>query len=360
MSSPPPVRDWTALPPEMLLLLSSMLLLLSDFIRFRSVCPSWRASAPASAAPPQLPWLLFPHHNPDSSDLLFYSQSTEKIHNVAVSEADGRYYMDLLTTISLLLIQNQEITLFLIQLRGARSLSQFFLPRSVCRNGVPIYNRECMGCFARFGPSAILAARQLDEIDWKKFRFGNCQSQGHTFYKGKYYLFDRKTLNLATIDLITGLLQDVVVLPPESSDSLSEEETMVDDWDDWGEGPDEDDHYEGFNYLIESFGDLLRVNRSFGKFNVYHVDLDCQNPRWVKQNSIGDAMFFLDSATGIAVRASDFPGFSGNCIYYIKYTCNLYYDDDFTLCRDKLEDGTTEVLTRSIKDYGTWFVPSLV
>ncbi|KAJ3684905.1 hypothetical protein LUZ61_014069 [Rhynchospora tenuis] len=64
-------RDWANLPPEIVELISKKVKSITDYVRFRAVCSTWRAASlpNSSHLPPQLPWLMLPYEpHPDRTD----------------------------------------------------------------------------------------------------------------------------------------------------------------------------------------------------------------------------------------------------------------------------------------------------
>ncbi|KAL0923423.1 hypothetical protein M5K25_007479 [Dendrobium thyrsiflorum] len=59
--------DWSVLPLDLLVLISEYFTTFVDFIRFRSVCSSWRSAASPRSLPPSLPFLAIRPVDPDDS-----------------------------------------------------------------------------------------------------------------------------------------------------------------------------------------------------------------------------------------------------------------------------------------------------
>ncbi|PWA78741.1 hypothetical protein CTI12_AA214360 [Artemisia annua] len=84
--------DWSELHPELIFTISQNLKIHKDYIRFRSVCSTWRKSTPKTPKhlPPQLPWLMF--SKPNTNNLKkqhlksFYDVSDVKNHYLPLPE----------------------------------------------------------------------------------------------------------------------------------------------------------------------------------------------------------------------------------------------------------------------------------
>ena len=114
----------------------------------------------------------------------------------------------------------------------------------------------------------------------------------------------------------------------------------------------------GRTIIVESGGKILKLFHH-SKAEPCHFDIYCLyfgdgkgKPFWVKITNIGDQMLFLQNNHGLSFCASNFAGFKGNCIYYIKW--GQY------LCRYNIGDGTIEELPCPFDSVDAWFVPSLV
>nr|XP_019705558.2 F-box protein SKIP23-like [Elaeis guineensis] len=87
--------DWSQLPAELLEIISTKIIFITDYLRFRAVCTSWRSASPARPRhlPPQLPWLLLPYDpSPDNADArrLFFDLRDRRIHQLDLPETRGK------------------------------------------------------------------------------------------------------------------------------------------------------------------------------------------------------------------------------------------------------------------------------
>ncbi|KAF3335316.1 hypothetical protein FCM35_KLT19823 [Carex littledalei] len=107
-------------------------------------------------------------------------------------------------------------------------------------------------------------------------------------------------------------------------------------------------------YLVESCGDILAIGYKRDarwtnyKFFIHLLKFDNGkgNPCWVKLSSIGDRILFFDfplsTGRGFGLRASDFAGFKGNCIYFV-YNGIPYIDRVKLINMYDIENGSEVV-----------------
>ena len=85
------------------------------------------------------------------------------------------------------------------------------------------------------------------------------------------------------------------------------------------------------------------------------------NPCWVKLSSIGDRILFLQihlghRSCGLCLRASDFAGFKGNCIYFTFCAGHFNVVNMYDMGNGETTDINTPF---GQEDYITWFMPTL-
>lgn len=131
-----------------------------------------------------------------------------------------------------------------------------------------------------------------------------------------------------------------------------------------------------FSYLIEHCGELLGVwkNKLWCasikeyRFELYKLENNGrqhgqQQQQWIKMNSIGDRILFLNRSTGFGFRASDFPGFKENCVYFISARFRRSavgpQEEFFDVCKYDIKTGRTEKLKSVESILAYWFFPSL-
>ncbi|PKI37109.1 hypothetical protein CRG98_042508, partial [Punica granatum] len=90
----------------------------------------------------------------------------------------------------------------------------------------------------------------------------------------------------------------------------------------------------------------LAMHKTAG-FDVFKLDRRIESgPRWVKMTDLGDYMLFVGRNSSLALRASEFPGCEGDCIYftddYSEYNSDWIGEPDVGIYR--LWDGGIEPL----------------
>jgi Protein of unknown function (DUF295) len=124
-------------------------------------------------------------------------------------------------------------------------------------------------------------------------------------------------------------------------------------------------------YLVTSAGQVLRVLEHDDKylsvhgcrFDIHRLDFHSEKkekPYWVKINSIGDQILFLNVWNGFSVSASCCEGFRGNSIYFMKEVdAGSSYGSTYVLSRYDIEAGTAEMLPFPCVTGGMWFLRNL-
>ncbi|XP_078150055.1 putative F-box protein At4g22060 isoform X2 [Carex rostrata] len=340
-------RNWSELPEDILHLLSKKLPDISDFIRFRAVCKSWQLSAPVTDPPPQLPWLLEcrleRHQDLENAIIRFYCLSSGKVHTITCPGSHRawlhgpgcRYLLVYLLGNSERYLLN-PLTRDQIHVPFVNDLG--FSPDYIGPNPIEGGDIVVISGIKNYSgnwntPTNLMAFWRPNDDDWAYVEgVGN---SANAFYMGQYFSNDRQTGITHVIDIATKKLAYQVAPPEGTNPSLK-----------------------GYTVMVESGGKILRLFYNyeakpchFDIYSLYFGDGESK-PCWVKIIDIGNQMLFLQYNRGLALCASNFTGFKGNCIYFLKY--NQY------LCRYDIGDGTIEVLPCPFDSVGTWFVPSLV
>ncbi|XP_078152138.1 putative F-box/kelch-repeat protein At5g24040 isoform X2 [Carex rostrata] len=340
-------RNWSELPQDILHLFSKKLHDISDFIHFRAVCKRWNLSAPVTDPPPQLPWLLEcrqdPEEHHENAIIRFYCLSSGKVHSI-FCPGSRRAWLKGPACRYLLACHSTSFELFLL---NPLTHDKIWTPCvKVC--GCPDY----IGPDPKEGGDIVVISGYADcfDMEWNtppaRMAFWRPKADdwvyvegvggsANAIYMGQYFSNNEDTDITNVIDIATKKLA-YQVAPPEGTNPL----------------------LEGCTILVESGGKILRL------FQYYvgeqcHFDIYClyfgdgeEKPCWVKITDIGDQMLFLQYYRGLSFCASNFAGFKGNCIYFLK--------EGRYLCRYDIGDGTSVVLPCPFDSVDSWFVPSLV
>ncbi|XP_078182394.1 putative F-box protein At5g66830 [Carex rostrata] len=302
-------RNWADLLPELLSLILQKLPEISDFVRCRTVCKTWRLSSSISDLPPQFPWIV---KVSEGSDLEFYSIAFKKVYTFrarcfsrkSLLRSTGSYMLKQYgnpASYSLLNpVTNSEVPLPVLHVSNLiwspctfpwynppsfRSDNYVFLTemqRSIgCKPGDDRWNIIGPGC-----------SSQYCRYHFKDLFFRVDSNNGFT-----------KIMNISS----KKELYDV----PAPKYKRNYEEPF--------RGP----------YLVESCGEILSVSHNHSykcrdfKFSIHRLEFENGKgtPCWVELSSIGDRILFFEITVpygrGFWLRASDFIGFKGNCIYFI-------------------------------------------
>ncbi|KAJ1687573.1 hypothetical protein LUZ63_018963 [Rhynchospora breviuscula] len=342
--------DWSALPPELLHLISTKFSSISDLINFRSVCNTWRASASVSHLPPQIPCFLL-QPNPGATTLQFYSLTSGKTHTVSVptcrdqtvlDSSNGYLLMRHLENHDLSLlnpVNNSEVSLPFLRIRE---------PKLVWACLDPVQTDDYVVCI--FGnastPSKLSAFWRPGEVNWTIINKGSRKS---CYYKGMYLDLATISKSLAIYDVATQTLRDAV-LPPRSEGTFSPSAVVA--------------------HLVVSADQVFRVLQHDSKylpmhwchFEIHRLEFgtDKKKPFWVKVSNIGDQILFLNLVNGFSISASCFEEVRGNFIYFMReWDTGFDNLNSYVLARYDIEAGTAEVLPFPPVTCGRWFLPSL-
>ncbi|KAF3322206.1 hypothetical protein FCM35_KLT13347 [Carex littledalei] len=111
-------------------------------------------------------------------------------------------------------------------------------------------------------------------------------------------------------------------------------------------------------FVAELSSRRITVIDEESQFEVYRLENYPQNPHWTKLSGIGDLMLFL--------KASDFGGFRGNCIYFITTRNKPKRSTEHVIGRFDIGLNKTEKISapawlgnRTWERQATWFLPTL-
>ncbi|KAF3331392.1 F-box protein [Carex littledalei] len=348
-------RDWTALPSELIHLVSQKLPDLRYFIRCRAVCKRWLSSVLLSDPPQQqLPWLIeysrqFPQASPLKEELRFYSFVSGETGSIPIQESHcGKVYHR--PRHSYLLVVHGEV----ISLLNPLTNEEIYLPQLPSRFDTirPVSWGADLSHSWQWHISLVCDVGRcryltyyLDKMRWQCF--------DTVLHKTCYWngmLFTTKDC-----DMWTGAMSTVVFDAASRKELYTIPPPVVETF--------------GFitSYIVESCGELLRVSWEYNYnriiktyiFLIYKLNFEGGKgqPHWVKVSNIRDQIIFLDHLNGFSVRAT--AGLKGNCIYFIEEHCrsDRCYNDS-KLWRYDIATGTCEPVPCPFERC-TWFVPSL-
>ncbi|KAJ3706247.1 hypothetical protein LUZ61_009952 [Rhynchospora tenuis] len=354
--------DWSVLPPELLQMVARKLPDISDFVKFRAVCTTWRSSACVSDPPPQLPWFLETAGYFNRKNLRFYSLLSGKIHTIPSPNSSGNWlrgpahdYIILYDTTRCQISLFNPLTgrkvflpfLDIAWLWHKETVKPVWVGPDPIESGEPVV---LLGYSLDFR-TGILALYQPVAREWVVIEEPCLCSLRCCYFNGMCYVHEEVTGDTRVIDTVIRKVVHVIPPPPE--------------------GDYECNALRGATYLVQSGGDILLVvlhcydfcnvylEMADWHFHIHRLDLRSGNgkkPRWVKISSIGDQILFLDEDNGFSLSCRDFGEFRGNSIYFIirRYDQSLSF-----LCRYDIEEARAEPLYCPSEKGGTWIVPSL-
>ncbi|KAJ4733444.1 F-box family protein [Rhynchospora pubera] len=350
---------WARLNPDLLRIISKKLCDISSFICFRAVCKRWRAATSLSDPPRQFPCVIdWPKGKGKLDDTLrVYSISSRRTHTFQVPDAhfhgpsDGyvllyERYRSAKERQSFLNPFAWKEWLFLLDV-PVDIVEPIRLGRNLIRNDGPaLLYKEYEHYFLCFW--------QSEKNDWTEIRVPSIKTVA--LYDHKFFFAEWGHLHqrVGVIDETTGVL--LSYFPPPINN-----------------------FYHG--YLIATDDGLLAVEviKSIAvipyllidlekcQFLVYRLENYPRNPQWTKLSGIGDLMLFLDQQNGFSLKASDFGGFKGNCIYFI--TAGKKWakpGSENVIARFDIESNKTKRIPapawlglRQWERQAAWFIPTL-
>ncbi|KAJ3680628.1 hypothetical protein LUZ60_016906 [Juncus effusus] len=347
--------DWSSLPPKLLTLISQNLPDISDHRRLRAVCRRWRSALLL----PRLP-LLFERSSRnfhDNTKLQFFSLSSRSSQTICLPQASEKWLTGSLQGL-MLAFQPKTFALSLLNpfsgkevllpplLKLRKTDSNNFRPKLVNSEGIAVisgfYNKRAFS----------LLFLQIGDEKWTPFGqpgFGE-PDIGGAYCNDSFFINQG---NLGSTHVIDSAINAVIsVIPPPNHENSCIETR---------------EKFGGFDYLVESNGDLLRVFRKSDNeidyndcfFEIHRLDFEEGIPNWVKIEGIGDRVLFLERSHGFSFDSYGFDGFRGNCIYFTKHDCCNKYSNEKVLCRYDIAERIIEVLPCRLETAGTWIVPKI-
>jgi Protein of unknown function (DUF295) len=337
--------DWLNLPIDLISEITKKLPDICDFARARAVCKTW-GSIPLSSAPPQFPWVLEWKNSIIpvlERDQRFYSLFSGEIGTISVEESHWgkkfrghcRDYLPLLA--------KEGVSLFNPLTRAEISFPPIsidyhwpiWISANRTANEVMFVSRNVY----EQGGRGIWAYHHPDSNEWVSVKgiFKSC-----CYYDGMLFCTeegeDTKVFDVNSKKILHE------IPPPENEIALLDSEVSV------------------TAHIVESSEEILRVSWNIDWLNgrveksVFHLHLldfqgEKERPRWIKINSIGDRIIFLEESNGFSISAKPFAGFRGNCIYFINRWLKKPHRYD-------IETGTVEKIPCPFAR-ASWFLPSL-
>ncbi|KAJ4776577.1 F-box protein (DUF295) [Rhynchospora pubera] len=323
-------RDWSALPSELIHLISKKISGLCGFIRFRAVCKRWHASVLLSDAPPQLPWLLegndeYERYDPVTDlkeEHRFYCLFTGETGTICGKPTCQEKYF---SGPSLGHLLTRDIRL------------GYTKEQKSCHLFNPLTDEEISLDPSLMPPSSQIVDHIVELRSQECFEITRSDLYSHCHYRG-LRCSTRGGDSTGIIDKSTGKYYMIRPL---------QDEIQV-------------HHNRLFGcYLVESAGVVLRVSfyletsLYYTKFRIYKLMFDGRTYFWFEISSIGDQVLFLDVMEGFSINATSFPRglIRGNSIYFM---CPKKCQP----CRYDIERGVVERLESPFQNC-TWFVPTL-
>ncbi|PIA42616.1 hypothetical protein AQUCO_02000211v1 [Aquilegia coerulea] len=325
--------NWSELPEELVSIISEKFNFYEDYLRFSSVCHSWRSVTlnnhkRHSQFLKYFPWLMLPADEDEEEDdhRNFFIPSENKIRRLYLPESCGCHCWGSPYGWLVTLGFDQQFHLLNPLSRARLSLPPLstFKDRSFT-DKYPGHNRMCcvrkaivstdennqvlLVCLIMGGSRRLALARPGDTT-WTVVQYSNLHKDVIDF-NGQVYTIQSRQIMLC--DQVSG-----------SGPTLIH----------FADFPDGVPGYEQF-YLVEFGGNLHLVVRALDDtqtqtqlpprefhhcietlyFEVYKLDLSTR--KWDEQlETLGDYALFLGSNTSFSLKASDYPECKPGCIYY--------------------------------------------
>ncbi|KAJ3691106.1 hypothetical protein LUZ61_020270 [Rhynchospora tenuis] len=355
--------DWAELNPDILCQIAKKVTDLSDFVRLRAVCKQWRSVVHPSHLPPQLPYLIQCSRNSSSSfGFHFCRLYSDKYHNLKVqifSELEEWTSMfGSFTGFVLLLCEKPPISGLIIN-----PLTGFQAPIPIqieIESFLPLYiGPSCShepdlaeNCIDLLGlviesepPNSTLVQKMIlwryTDNKWRKITEMRYSLDEHvmSYSSGRVFLTSHKTKYIKVVDVTNG---NTVSFLPRLSDT--------------------------FGSFVKACGDLIGVRVrlpdmpngqnlpvSDYQYELYQLKDSGTDPYWAGVNDIGDWMLFHNKGRNwLCLKASDFEGCKGNCIYSKSSLVSNSVN-----CYSVASETITQLHLLHNFDRCTWFLPSL-
>ncbi|KAJ3679993.1 hypothetical protein LUZ60_016271 [Juncus effusus] len=351
------VVDWTKLEPDLVRLIAKKTKKfrdISNFFHFRAVCKAWCAACHVRP----FPWLLV--HPKESTNhksmVYFYSVSSGKTYTVSLRSSEAHHNKHLHGPTHVYRLATVEPSPD--EDDGANDGAMFLVlnpltcdelirpdrPVRVGRNLVKNNNYAmCYSVLQKGISHKYLSFWSHDKEKRTMLRVPS-KTWAVLYWRHKFLVLTRNNKRIMVIDETTGaVLSKIIQLPARDIECLIS----------LGEG--------GLLAVRHNFAGRKHVAKFW--FDIYRLDNDHENTHWTKLSEIGDRMLFLDTIGGFSLKASNFHGFRGNCIYFVTRVDQEGGEIKFGLHRYDVRENKTETMpwpTGFAKDAKcvSWFVPS--
>ncbi|CAK9184268.1 unnamed protein product [Ilex paraguariensis] len=382
------VLCWAGLPKDILDLILDHIIQFSDYIRFCSVCKSWRSVGLEDnnyhhlhiqrlrilkACRSRLPMLMIPPTISNKENQSFYSVTDGVILDLQLpmsfnrrcfGSSHGWLFTMEKPMVIVLLNPFSGRTIHLPELKDPETVYQFWVDKDdheyFVSKGIlssdPCRDVDNYEVVVIYSDNRKLASFKSGDETWQFFNL----TKGYFFSDIIYYEGQLHAINnfggLMHIDTISGAGK-IIIKPTRRMEcrmtylvkSYERDLLMVQKF--MEENEHDDMHYKASDFKI---------------FKMVH-STQMRTPSWVEINSIGDQALFVGNNYSLTVSTSDFSGCSSNCIYYTDHYLAItgHYvphgpDDDtgiFNL-RDR-SFGSHYIADREHLIPPIWIVPNL-
>ncbi|XP_050368299.1 putative F-box protein At1g65770 [Argentina anserina] len=376
------IVDWSNLPIELWTLIGEKLKLHIEYLRFRSVCHSWRSNLPPfhPSPPPKFPLPLSSSNEPTS----FLCQNTLYLLRSPATSSSGGWFLKVEES-DMMLLRN-PITSRRIRYSRDESLSEclnllefkmvelgksYFL-RYIRASGSVSGLKKVTLMPSEKGSCVIVIIDDQGKLGFAKsgdqkvrwFSHGDCVFDDVVVYKGQTYVVDGLGC-VVKISLCSETIQISSKLDGsggrkhlvECGGELYVVDRYFDEAQNKQEGLDWGMFRRRRRYRRYESGELKVVD-----FKVYKLEWgEGELGRWVEVKSLVDQAIFLANDCSFSVSAKELAGCEGNCIYFTdENNVNLALRDvtrpeNFVF---SLEDRSTHKLGSSPDDSTVFWPPT--
>ncbi|KAL5712481.1 SWR1-complex protein 3 [Ranunculus cassubicifolius] len=309
------------IPEELINLIASKLSDIDDIVRFGAICKSTQSCVKQDKRS-FVPWLMLAESDNEEFQRKFYDLGSKKVFNIYFPELQGRKCLGSpfgwLLTIGIDLNINLVNPISRVQIAlppqqaFQDQIDKFANPELIRRMFITKVCYSTNPCSSDLIVMVIYSSYQKlaittpNSTSWTTLKTPFGAFFDLVFFNGLFYAVNAS--GILMICDITTFEATEFALPPDGVCHGS-------------------DSY----YLVEMFGDLHLIARTFDaddvddneeyafryktvRFAVYKLDLHTRE--WMAVNNLGDYSLFLGTNSSFAISTSESPGLKGNCIYY--------------------------------------------